>query len=331
MSLKIAILDDYQGIARTIGPWEQLGERVEITTFTSRLGDENAVAKALQGFGGIVAMRERTPFPRSLIERLPDLELLVTTGPFNAVIDTDAAAEHGVTVSATGHSYASTLELTWALILNISRHVCAEDRAVREGGWQHTVGPELSGRTLALVGFGNISKLMVPIAQAFGMDVIAWSQNLRPEDARALGVKPVRKEELFAGGDFVSVHYKLSERSVGIVGAAELTRMKPTAYLINTSRGPIVDESALLGALSNGQIAGAALDVFDEEPLALHHPLRSLPNTLLTPHIGYVATTHYEGWYADAVEDIRTYLDGDPVRVIARPGEPGVVAFRGGS
>jgi phosphoglycerate dehydrogenase-like enzyme len=219
-------------------------------------------------------------------------------------------------VAATGFSLASTVELTWGLILATTRHLCAEDRAVREGRWQHTIGPELHGGTLGLVGLGNTGRMMAPIARAFGMRVTAWSLNLTEERAAAEGIEAVSRERLFAESDVVSVHYSLGERSRDLVGVAELRAMKPTAFLINTSRGPLVDEEALIRALREGWIAGAGLDVFDVEPLPPDHPLRTLPNTVLTPHIGYVASQHYESWYLDIVEDIEGWLKGTPVRLL---------------
>ena len=312
----VAVLDDFQDVGRTMGPWSRLGDCADVTAFTVTISGEDARAAALEPFEVIVAMRERTAFPRSLLQRLPNLRLLVTTGMVNAAVDLDALRDRGVTVCGTGGSPASTLELTWALLLAVSRHLCEEDRSVREGGWQHTIGPELAGRTLGLVGLGRIGSLMVPVARAFGMDVIAWSQHLSAADARAAGAERVGKDELFARADFVSIHYKLSERSVGIVGAAELGRMKRTAFLVNTSRGPLVDLDALLAALREGRIAGAGLDVYDEEPLPPDHPLRSAPRTVLSPHIGYVATGAYERWWHEVVEDVGAFLEGDPIRVI---------------
>jgi phosphoglycerate dehydrogenase-like enzyme len=313
---KVALLDDFQDVGRAMGPWSRLDGRVEVTAFTDSILGEDALADTLAPFEIVVAMRERTAFPRSLVERLPNLRLLVTTGMGNAAIDLAALHERGVTVCGTGSSSASTLELTWALLLAVSRHLCEEDRSVREGGWQHTIGPELAGRTLGLVGLGRIGSMMVPVAAAFGMKVIAWSQHLTREDARAAGAERVEKEDLFARADFVSVHYKLGERSVGIVGAAEIAVMKPTAILVNTSRGPLVDDDALLVALVQGRIAGAGLDVYDQEPLPADHPLRSAPRTVLTPHIGYVATGLYERWWREIVEDVEAFLGGDPIRVI---------------
>jgi phosphoglycerate dehydrogenase-like enzyme len=315
----VAVLDDYQDVARSFGPWERLEAEVELEIFTEKIHGADDVVTRLERFEVVVAMRERTPFPREVLERLPRLKLLVTTGPFNAAIDVDAASDLGIVVAATGFSLASTVELTWGLLLALSRRICEEDRNVRAGGWQQTVGPELAGRTLGLVGLGNTGKRVAEIAKLFELRVIAWSQNLTPELAAAEGVELVTKDELFAQADFVSVHYKLSERSAAIVGAAELARMKPTAFLINVSRGPLVDEAALLDALRRGTIAGAGLDVYDTEPLPADHPLRSMPNTLLTPHIGYVATSQYEQWYRDIVEDIEGWLHGRPVRVISQP------------
>jgi phosphoglycerate dehydrogenase-like enzyme len=314
---KVALLDDFQDVGRTMGPWSRLGDRVKITAFTAPITGEDALAATLEPFEVIVAMRERTAFPRSLLERLPNLRLVVTTGMANAAIDLDALRDLGVTLCGTGGSPASTLELTWALLLAVSRHVCEEDRSVRGGGWQHTIGPELAGRTLGVVGLGRIGSLMVPVARAFGMDVIAWSQHLSPSAASEAGVDRVEKEELFARADFVSIHYKLSRRSIGIVGAAEIGRMKRTAFLVNTSRGPLVDSTALLAALREGRIAGAGLDVYDEEPLPPDHPLRSAPRTVLTPHIGYVATGTYERWWHEIVGDVEAFLDGEPIRVVS--------------
>jgi phosphoglycerate dehydrogenase-like enzyme len=313
---RVALLDDFQDVGRTLADWDRLGDAVEVTPFTAAIKGLDKLERTLAPFEVIVAMRERTAFPRELIARLPNLQLIVTTGMVNAAIDLDAARESGVTVCGTTGFSASTLQLTWALLLAVSRHLVAEDRAIREGGWQHTIGPELDGRTLGLVGLGRLGSAMVPIARAFGMEVIAWSQNLTDVQAQEAGAKRVSKRELFERADFVSVHYKLSERSQGLIGAEELQAMKPTAFLINTSRGPIVDTQALLAALEDGTIAGAGLDVYDEEPLPADHPLRSAPRTVLTPHIGYVSTGTYEAWWPQIVEDIEAFLAGSPVRVV---------------
>jgi phosphoglycerate dehydrogenase-like enzyme len=315
--LRIAILDDYQQVALSCTDWRPL--HAEIVTFSSHIADTADLVAELRPFDVIVAMRERTPFTAERIGLLPNLRLLVTTGMRNASIDVAACEAAGVTVCGTGGSPGATPELTWALILAVTRHVAEEDAAIRRGGWQHTIGYGLRGRTLGVVGFGNIGRAVARIGQAFGMDVIAWSKHLRDETAAAAGVTAVGKEELFTLADVVTVHYKLSERSAGLIGARELDLMKPTAFLVNTSRGPIVDQDALLAALEAGDIAGAGLDVYDEEPLPAGHPLRSAPRTVLTPHLGYVTDDGYRIFYAEAVEDIAAFAAGQPVRVI----EPG--------
>jgi phosphoglycerate dehydrogenase-like enzyme len=272
--------------------------------------DTDELVAALAGAEVVVAMRERTRFDALRLARLPDLRLLVTTGMANAAIDVDAAAANGIVVCGTGGRPRHTVELTWALILALLRSVPAEDARMRAGGWQHTLGTELDGATLGLVGLGRIGSAMVPVARAFGMDVVAWSRNLDAAHATEVGAEAVTKDELFGGADVVSVHYKLSPRSEGIVGAAEIGAMKPTAYFVNTSRGPLVDTAALLRALHDGAIAGAALDVYDREPLPPDDPLRSAPRTVLTPHLGYVTRENYRVFFADAVEDIEAWLDG---------------------
>jgi phosphoglycerate dehydrogenase-like enzyme len=267
----------------------------------------------------VVAMLERTPFGADLLARLPRLRLLVTTGMANPSIDLAAAAERGVVVCGTRGLPSPTAELTWALILALLRHVPEEDARVRGGGWQATVGTELAGRALGVIGFGRLGRRVAAVGQAFEMPVLAWSQNLVAGDARALGVEPVSREELLARADVVSIHLRLSDRTRGLIGAAELSRMRPSAVLVNTSRGPIVDEASLLAALHAGTIAGAGLDVYDTEPLPPDHPLRSAPNTVLTPHLGYVTSGTYEHFYGDAVEDIAEFLRGAAVRVLGQP------------
>lgn len=313
--MRIAILDDYQRAALTSADWDSLG--AEISVFHSHIADTGDLVSELRPFDVVVAMRERTPFTAERIGLLPNLRLLVTTGMRNASIDVAAANAAGITVCGTGGSGGATPELTWALILSLVRHVPAEDRAVREGRWQHTLGFGLSGRTLGVVGFGNIGRRVAAIGQAFGMEVIAWSQHLSAGTAAEHGVAAAGKDELFATSDVITVHYKLSDRSAGLVGERELGLMKPTAFLVNTSRGPIVDSDALLAVLESGAIAGAALDVYDEEPLPGTHPLRSAPRTVLTPHIGYVTDDGYRRFYGDAVEDIAAFAAGRPVRVVA--------------
>jgi phosphoglycerate dehydrogenase-like enzyme len=314
--VRVAILDDHQGVALDTAPWDDLGGDAEVVAFSDHLADDDALVARLEPFDVIVAMRERTPFTRARLERLPNLELLVTTGMRNASIDVAAAHERGIVVSGTGGVSAATAELTWALILALARHVPAEDRSVHEGGWQTTVGIDLAGRTLGVAGLGNQGAPVARIGQAFGMRVIAWSQNLTPERAAEHGAEAVTRDQLLAQSDVLTIHLKLSERSRGLIGADELARMKPTALLVNTSRGPIVDEGALVAALRDGTIGGAALDVFDTEPLPADHPLRSAPNTVLTPHIGYVTESTYEVFYGQAVEDIAAWRDGAPVRVL---------------
>lgn len=316
MPVHVAVLDDYQELARHYGPWEELGEDVELTVFHDPITNDGVLRELLAGFDVIVAMRERTAFTGARLSSLPDLKLLVTTGMANASIDMDAAGALGITVCGTGGLASPTVELTWGLILALARHIADEDRQVREGGWQHTIGPELSGRTLGILGLGRLGQRVAAIAQAFEMDAIAWSENLRREEAEAVGVEAVERDELFARSDVLTIHTRLSDRTRGLVGARELGLMKASALLVNTSRGPIIDETALLMALSRGSIAGVALDVFDKEPLPLDHPLRTAPHTLLTPHLGYVSIGNYQLFYREAVEDIAAFLRGEPVRVL---------------
>ena len=318
--MRIAILDDYQRIALQSSDWGVLGAS-DIVPFHGHIADTADLIAELRPFDVIVAMRERTPFTAERIRLLPGLRLLVTTGMANASIDVAAANQAGVTVCGTRGSGAATPELTWALILALVRHVPEEDRRIRAGGWQQTVGFGLHGRTLGVVGLGNIGRRVASVGQAFGMEVLAWSQHLSATAAAEAGVTAVSKDELFATSDVITVHYKLSERSVGLVGPRELGLMKPTAFLVNTSRGPIVDSGALLETLHAGAIAGAGLDVYDEEPLPGGHPLRVAPRTVLTPHLGYVTDDGYRTFYGDAVEDIAAFAAGRPVRVVgAAPG-----------
>jgi phosphoglycerate dehydrogenase-like enzyme len=312
---RVAVLDDYQDVAGRLADWKSLP--AEVVVFRDHLSDESRVAARLADFDVIVAMRERTPFPRSLLERLPRLRLLVTTGMRNASIDLRAAGERGVVVSGTAGLPSPTAELTWALILALVRHVPREDRATREGRWQETLGTTLKGRTLGVLGLGQLGSRVARVGTAFEMDVIAWSQNLTAARAAAVGARLASgKDELLARADIVTIHLVLSDRTRGLIGARELGLMRPTAYLVNTSRGPIVDEGALIAALRAGAIAGAGLDVYDEEPLPPEHPLRGLPNTVITPHLGYVTEETYQIFYGQALEDIRAFLAGAPVRVL---------------
>ncbi|HET8951085.1 MAG TPA: D-2-hydroxyacid dehydrogenase family protein [Solirubrobacteraceae bacterium] len=316
MPIQVAVLDDYQGIARAIAPWETLEPDAEVTCFHDHLLIDGVVRDLLEGFEVIVAMRERTPFTAKRLASLPDLRLLVTTGMANASIDMEAARGLGITVCGTASLPSPTAELTWGLIIALQRNLLEEDLRIREGGWQRTIGPELAGRTLGILGLGNVGRRVARIAQAFEMEVIAWSENLTPEAAGEAGAQAVGRDELFERADVLTIHTRLSDRTRGLVGARELGLMKETAILVNTSRGSIVDEDALLKALVKGTIAGAALDVYAKEPLPKDHPLREAPRTLLSPHLGYVSIGTYEVMYRDAVEDIAAWIRGEPVRVL---------------
>jgi phosphoglycerate dehydrogenase-like enzyme len=318
--LRCAILDDYQRVALTMADWASLDSAVDVTFQHDRLATEDAVVAALEGSEIIVAMRERTAFPASLLARLPQLRLLVTTGMRNAAIDVAAARAHGVTVCGTASRTEPPAELTWMLILALARRLVPEHLAFRSGGpWQSTVGGDLQGQRLGLLGLGRIGERVARVGLAFEMDVVAWSQNLTVERAAAAGVRLASsKAELLETSDIVSIHLVLSSRTRGLLGRDDLMRMRRTAYLINTSRGPIVDEAALIEALRAGWIAGAGLDVFDQEPLPLDSPFRTLPNVLGTPHLGYVSEANYRDYYREALEDIHAYLAGAPVRVIDR-------------
>jgi phosphoglycerate dehydrogenase-like enzyme len=306
--IRIAILDDYQNVALEMADWSPIAGRADITVFNDHLTDPDAFVERLLPFDVVCVMRERTPLPRSVIERLPQLKLIASTGPRNASIDVEAAAERGIVVAHTGYNPRSTIELTWALILAGDRHVATENAHLRVGGWQLTIGESLHRRTLGVLGLGKIGSEVAKIGVAFGMDVIAWSQNLTPDRAQAFGARLVSKEELFRSADILTIHLVLSQRTKGLVGAAELHAMKPSARLINTSRGPIVDEPALIEVLRQRRIAGAALDVFDIEPLPPDHPFRSLDNVLATPHIGYVSRELYRIFYGDTVKNIERWL-----------------------
>jgi len=311
-SINVAILDDYQGIALQITDWSKVSSRAHITVFQDHLADEDAVAERLAPFDVVCIMRERTPMSGSLLERLPRLKLIASTGPRNASIDLNTAAGRGIRVAHTGYTATPTIELTWAHILASARHIVSEATSVRNGGWQSSIGDDIAGKTLGIVGLGNVGSGVAKIGQAFGMSVIAWSQNLTSTAAEAIGVRRVSKEELLNMADVVSIHVVLSRRTVGLIGAAELAMMKPSARLINTSRSPIVVEAALLEALANHRIAGAAIDVYDTEPLPEDHPYRQAENLLATPHIGYVSRGLYQRFYQDSVNNISAWLDERP-------------------
>ncbi|MFF8794711.1 D-2-hydroxyacid dehydrogenase family protein [Streptomyces globisporus] len=316
MKLRCAVIEDFQSVATTVVDWSPVTDDVEIVTFAEHLATVDEAATALDGFDIVVTLRERVPFPAELFARLPRLRLLVASGMRNSVIDFDAARRHGVEVCGTASSSTPPVELTWALLLGLARGIVPEAEALRTGGpWQSTLGADLHGRTLGLLGLGKIGGRVARVGLAFGMDVVAWSRNLTKERTDEVGVGLAdSKEDLLGSSDFVSVHLALGERTRGLIGAAELARMRPTAYLINTSRAAIVDTDALLAALDAGTIAGAATDVFDVEPLPTDDPVRTAPRLLATPHLGYVSRANYETYYGQAVEDIRAFLDGQPVR-----------------
>lgn len=312
----LTILDDYQSVALDSADWSEVRASFEIAVVTEHIADADALVERLAESTVVVAMRERTAFPREVLERLPKLELLVTTGMANASIDIEAAKARGIVVSGTEGSGREVAELTMAMILNLARHIVAEDRSMHDGGWQHTVGVRLEGKTLGLIGLGKQAAWVAELALAFRMRVVAWSPSLTPERAASHGVVPVGKEELFETADFISVHVPLTDGTRGLVGAEELALVKEGAYLINTSRGPIVDAEALLMALMVDTLAGAALDVYDIEPLPEADPLRRLSNVILLPHIGYVTREVYATFFEQSVEDVVAFVAGSPIRTL---------------
>ncbi|MEU9191100.1 D-2-hydroxyacid dehydrogenase family protein [Streptomyces sp. NPDC048484] len=317
---RVAILDDYQRTAHRYAAWDSLPEGTQLTCFSEYLGGIEEVVAALRPFDVVVAMRERTPFPAEVLDQLPNLRLLVTTGPANAAIDTAAAARQGIVVSGTRPAgLTSTAELTWGLLHALTRSLPAEDRNLRAGGWQQTVGRDLHGARLGVIGLGNVGSRVAQVGVAFGMDVVAWSAHLDPGHAKKMGVTPASKQELLTTSDVVTLHVRLSPRTVGLIGAAELALMRPDTLLINTSRAPVVDEQALLAALHAGTLGGAALDVHFTEPLPTDSPWRSAPRTVLAPHLGYVTADAYETFYRDALGDILAYAAGAPIRVLTTP------------
>lgn len=321
MTIRCAVLDDYQDVARDLGDWSKL-DGVEVERFTTHVADEAKLAEMLDGFAVIVAMRERTPFGESLLSRLPGLRLLITTGMKNASIDLDAAARRGILVCGTDAIGGPAAELTWGLLLALVRHIPAETRNFRDGGsqWQLTVGNGLEGRTLGIVGLGKLGTMVARYGLAFGMDILAWSRSNTPEKSRSLGIGFAPDlDDLLRKSDVVSLHLRLNDETRGILGAREFGLMKKGAFLINTSRGPLVDEEALIAALRAGRLGGAGLDVFDHEPLPPDHPFRTLPNVVATPHLGYVTEENYRIYFNDAVEDIAAWRAGKPVRALNMP------------
>ena len=315
--VRAAILDDYQNVAMGMTDWSPIAKDVEIKVFNKPFGSQDEAIKALQGFAVVVGMRERTPFPRKVIEALPDLKLLITTGARNNSFDVKACADRGVTVCGTGAAGSPTTGIAFGLMLELTRRIGFENARLKAGApWQTTIGRDLEGLTLGILGLGKLGQRSAAVGRAFGMKTIAWSQNLTEEKAKAAGADYVSKDDLFRNADFATIHLVLSDRSRGLVGAKELGLMKKSAYLINTSRGPIVDEKALIAVLQSKSIAGAGLDVFDIEPLPLDHPFRKMDNVVITPHLGYVSEQNYRKYFPDIVEDIRAWLDGKPVRVI---------------
>ena len=313
---KIAVLDDYQGVALHYADWSAVQARADVTVFRDHLHDPAEVVQRLLPFDAVCVMRERTPLTRAIIEQLPNLKFIGSNAPRNASIDIEAARNRGIPVSSTGYTSHGAMELTWALIHAAARHIPEEVASFRSGGWQVGVGGDLKGSTLGVMGLGRIGSSIARVARAFEMEVIAWSQNLTAETADAAGARLVDKETLLRESDYVTLHLVLSGRTRGIIGASELAMMKPTAWLVNTSRGPLVHEAALVEALQRRIIGGAALDVFDTEPLPDGHPLRSLPNVVATPHVGFVTTRTYAIFFTDTVENLLAWMDGAPIRVM---------------
>ena len=314
--MKLAVLDDHQNVALEVADWTRIEPAVDISVFNTHLGDVDSIARALDGFDIVVAMRERSPFPRQLLERLPKLSLLVTTGMRNLAIDTVAARELGIDVCGTPMLGYPAAEHTWALILALVKQVSAEDSIMHEGGWQQGLSTGLRNNTLGIIGLGKLGAQVAAVGLAFGMKVLAWSANLTSEHCAEHGVIRVELKDLLASSDIVTIHQVLSDRTRGLIGADEFARMKSTAYLVNTARGPIVQESALIAALQNGTIAGAGLDVYDSEPLSPDHPLRSLNNAVLTGHTGYVMRENYVKGYSGAVENVLAWLNRKPIRLL---------------
>jgi phosphoglycerate dehydrogenase-like enzyme len=317
MRYRCAVLDDYQNVALSYADWSKVTGDVDVKVFNQPFKDADEVHHSLKGFQIIAMMRERTPFPRKTIEALPDLKLLITTGAGNKSIDLAAAAERGVTVCGTGTFGNPTTGIAFGLILELTRRIGFENARMKAGApWQVTIGSDIEGLTLGVIGLGKLGRRVSGVAKAFGMKVIAWSPNLTPEACKEAGVEYATKEQLLRNADIVTIHVQLGDRSRGLLGEKDLALMKRTAYLINTSRGPIVDEKALIAALRDGRIAGAGVDVFDIEPLQVDHPFRKLDNVVLTPHLGYVSVQNYKVYYPDIVANIRAFLDGKPVKAI---------------
>lgn len=315
--MKIAVLDDYQGVAKQFADWQNLEMKHDVQVFREHIsGGQQTVVAALKDFDVIAAMRERTVFDKATLEQLPKLKFMVTTGMRNSSIDIEYLKTHGIPCSGTSGRTQTTPELAWGLILSVARNIPSEDHNMRTGQWQQTIGFDLEGKTLGIVGLGRLGREMARIGKAFKMNVIAWSQNLTNERAAEVDVQRVEKAQLFAQADVVTIQYKHSERSTGLVEAADFAAMKPTAIFVNTSRAAIIDMPALIEVLHSGRIAGAGLDVYDDEPVPANHPIRSCPRTVLTPHLGYVSHDTYRLFYSQTVENIEAWLTGAPMRVI---------------
>jgi phosphoglycerate dehydrogenase-like enzyme len=319
MAHRCAILDDYQNVALKLADWGKVTKDVEIKVFTDAVRRSDAdTIRDCQDFDIVVMMRERTRFPRAVIEALPKLKLLITTGAYNASIDMKACAERGIVVCGTGGFGNPTTGIAFGLILELTRRIGWEHARMKSGvSWQNTLGMDIEGKTLGVLGLGKLGARAAGVGKAFGMKVIAWSQNLTPERCKEVGVEYSTKEDLFHNADVITVHLVLGDRTRGLIGAKELGLMKKTTYLVNTSRGPIIEEKALIDALNAKQIAGAGLDVFDVEPLPLDHVFRKMDNVVITPHLGYVSQQNYEKYYPDIVDNIRGFLDGKPTRIVA--------------
>ncbi|MYF68898.1 MAG: D-2-hydroxyacid dehydrogenase family protein [Proteobacteria bacterium] len=313
---RLAIIDDYQNVALAMTDWSPLADDVSISVFNDHLEDENALVERLRDFEIICVMRERTPFPESLLKRLPNLEHLFTPGMVNASIDVAAARRQGVVVSGSPILPHPTAELTWGLIVALARRITAEQRALQSGNWQTTLGEGLYGKTLGIIGLGRLGSQVARVGHTFGMTVIAWSPNLTPERCAGTPAEFAEKEELLTRSDVVTIHMRLADSTRALISRREFELMKCSACLINTSRGPIVDERALVEALEAGAIGGAGLDVFDVEPLPLDHPLRRTPNTVITPHVGFVTVENYRIFFRTAVENIRAWLDGRSINTL---------------
>jgi phosphoglycerate dehydrogenase-like enzyme len=315
--MRIAILDDYLNVSQKMADWSAIKAKADITVFNDHEDDAARLAKQLQPFDIICIMRERTPFPKSLFDQLPNLKLLATAGMRNLSIDLPTATERGIVVSGTENVGVTTAELAWGHMLGLARRLPEEDAATRAGEWQTHLGTSIADKTLGIIGLGKVGGHVAKIGRAFGMDVIAWSQNLAAERCAEAGVRLVSsKDALLAEADFVSIHLVLSDRTRGIIGVGDFEKMKPSAYLINTARGPLVDEAALIAALKNGTIAGAGIDVYDIEPLPADHPMRNLPRAHITPHLGFVTDTNYKLWYGQTAEDVQAWMNGKPLRVL---------------